>query len=394
MTASNTQLGTILVVGDQAQVTRFFTDDFSDYGYNVDVTQNSAEILKRLAVFQPDLILLPANSEGYEVCRAIKATHDDSNSTFIPVVLLVKNDAKARWAGLEAGADDFLTIPLDKMTVLTCLAALLRVKRQYDHLRWQNQALKAQLAQQTGELEHALQKAQELSVLKDSIVRNVSHEMRTPLLQVKSAVSMLAEDLGKSKTSNSSETLVKYVRQATARLEGVVQNITWLATSLNIKSEEFRITDAVNLAIRHLGHLWESKGAAERIHSVGLMDIPAVMGDRGAVAQVLQQLLDNALKFSEPHKPVEISAELDGNRDKVWITVEDHGIGIADDQLGNIFQAFYQVDSSSTRSYGGTGVGLAIVRLLLDGVGSQIQVTSQLKVGSRFSFSLPLAPLE
>jgi signal transduction histidine kinase len=119
-------------------------------------------------------------------------------------------------------------------------------------------------------------------------------------------------------------------------------------------------------------------------------NVPLVLGDRGGLAQVLQQLIDNALKFSPDGGPVEVIGErCDGT---VRVAVRDTGIGIPQDQIGRIFQAFYQIDSSTTRSFGGTGVGLAIAKLILDKMGTTIKVESKPGVGSTFSFMLPIAP--
>jgi signal transduction histidine kinase len=100
-------------------------------------------------------------------------------------------------------------------------------------------------------------------------------------------------------------------------------------------------------------------------------------------------LIDNAIKFSPNGGKVKVNAERCD--DKVCIAITDQGIGIPKDQVGHIFQAFYQVDSSSTRPFGGAGVGLSIVKLILDKLGSSIEVTSKPGAGSTFSFTLPIA---
>src|SRR5258708_14756652 len=97
-----------------------------------------------------------------------------------------------------------------------------------------------------------------------------------------------------------------------------------------------------------------------------------LVGDRGGVAQVLQQILDNAIKFSPKGGPIDITTEVHNRHVRVSIT--DQGIGIPDDQVERVFQAFYQVDSSSTRPFGGTGVDLAIVTLRLHTVGTTISL--------------------
>src|SRR5262249_4103635 len=189
-----------------------------------------------------------------------------------------------------------------------------------------------ELEERTRALEIALRESAQAAILKDSIVANVSHELRTPLLQVKSAVAMLAEDARAANKGVS--VLADHATAATAKLESAVQNITQLASTLNVKSEPFFLSDAVKIADRHLGRQWASSGGVDRIKS-NVTDIPMLLGDRSGVAQVLQQLLDNAIKFSPKGGPVEVVAE--HYKVGVRISVRDKGIGIPSDQAEQIF---------------------------------------------------------
>jgi signal transduction histidine kinase len=114
-----------------------------------------------------------------------------------------------------------------------------------------------------------------------------------------------------------------------------------------------------------------------------------VQADKQGLAIVLQLLLDNALKFSQP--AVEVHAYQKQKR--VFITIKDQGIGIAADQLEKIFETFYQIDNSTTRRYSGMGIGLAIVRFILERHQTKITVESEQGKGSVFTFSLPVAEL-
>jgi len=356
--------------------------------YEIHRASDPEQAAEAIRLLLPDLILIEANARTrklLDVCRYVK--HTDSLG-FIPVLALI--DGKTSIATtFGAGADEVLVQPAKEREILARIAVLLGIKRRVDSLVRQNLVLTGELEERTRALEFALRESAQAAILKDSIVANVSHELRTPLLQVKSAVAMLAEDARAANDGVS--TLADHATAATARLESVVQNITQLAASAKVKSEAFRLADAVSLAIRQLGRRWASSGGVERIQ-VNLEDLPPVLGDRGAVAQVLHQLLDNAIKFSPKGGPIQVIAEKQGNNVKV--TVSDTGIGIAEDQMERIFQAFYQVDSGITRRFPGTGVGLAIVKLLLDAMGLRIEVASKLDEGSTFSFVLTIAEPE
>lgn len=236
-----------------------------------------------------------------------------------------------------------------------------------------------ELRQLQSEVQLLRRNSVEIEVLKNAIVRNVSHELKTPLLQVKSAVSLLAEDLGSSK-------LIDYATDATARLELLVRNITLLGSSLDINPGPVIVRDAIESARRNLRRIWQRKDETERIVVLLENHLPPVLADKQGLSTVLQLLIDNALKFSK--KNVEVCAQ--HSEDSVELTIRDYGIGIAKDQLDLIFDLFYQVDHSSTRRYGGTGVGLAIVKLILDRHNTKVLVESSENIGSSFSFRLPI----
>lgn len=246
------------------------------------------------------------------------------------------------------------------------------------------QLLQAQdrAARADARLDESRRSAQELELLKNAIVNNVSHELKTPLLHVKAAVALLAEDAANPK-------LVEYATGATARLEALVRNITQLAGSQELNIGPILIHECISYAITNLGRTWEHKDAVGRIRVQIDERLPPVLGDRQGISVVLQLLMDNALKFSSDLVFVEAYRK----ENAVRISVSDRGIGIAPDQRERIFESFYQINSSSTRPYGGAGIGLAIVRLILDRHGVSIELDSAVGEGSVFSFALPVAHL-
>ena len=259
------------------------------------------------------------------------------------------------------------------------LQALLDLHQANRVLRKKLQAQEEETKRITNELERQKRLGFEIEILKNAIVRNVSHELRTPLLHVKSAVALIAEDVD-------NQELVNYAKGATGRLEILVKNITLLGSSLDVNPGPVIVRESVAYAKRNLGRIWEHRNDVERIKIDLDSDLPPVLVDKQGLSTILQLLLDNALKFSTD--PIEVTAQR--NDDQVRISVIDRGIGIAADHLEAIFDIFYQIDPSSTRKYGGTGVGLAIVRLILDRHNTWIEVDSELGKGSTFSFVLPV----
>jgi signal transduction histidine kinase len=139
----------------------------------------------------------------------------------------------------------------------------------------------------------------------------------------------------------------------------------------------------------------QKKGVTLEARVPGKM--PQVTGDRDRLRQVLVNLLANAVKFTPRGGRVtltatEVSHQPDLNAEGYRLIVEDSGVGIPADQFDKIFQSFYQVDSSSTREYGGAGLGLAIVKSFVEGHGGVVRLSSEMGHGSRFTLIFPVLP--
>jgi signal transduction histidine kinase len=328
--------------------------------------------------YHPYLLILDADlpgKDGYEVCQTLKA---DKSLGFVPVLLMVDESKYVYDEDIDCGPDATIYKPIDGDELLAWLRFLLRMKRQLDNLIRENQALATA--------------SQAIELLKSDIINNVSHELSTPLVQVKAAVALLAEDATQN-SSREQTSMANMAQQAVARLEGAVDNIRQLAQTHNIKLGPVIVTEAADLAIRHLERSWASRSARVRVEKQIESDLPLVLGDKRAMARLLQLLLDNALKFSADETPVYVLAwQIDAKH--VRIAVQDQGIGIAETEHQRIFQAFYQIDGSSTRRYGGTGNGLALALLLANGMQTEIRLQSEPGKGSIFSFELPVANLD
>jgi signal transduction histidine kinase len=353
--------------------------DMLDYlaysNYQAATIDSVEEAWNIVQVAQPDVVLAVENAaENLHFFKMIKENPDIPLSPVL--ILLTSNPVHEPY---EEFADAIL--PSMPHCVDHMLRRALQLRTENARTQVETQTLLDEITNLRNELETQKKSVDEIALLKSAIVRNVSHELRTPLLQVKSAVALLAEDLGNTN-------LAEYAQGATARLETVVRNITQLANSLDeMNIVPIIMSEIIESATRNLRRTWEYKDAISRIEIDIEEHLPLAMGDRYGISTVLQLLLDNALKFSDG--PVRI--RLHHADDKIQIAVSDQGIGIAQDKIQMIFETFYQIDSSSTRRYGGVGVGLAIVQLILDRHDAPIQVVSVEGQGSTFSFSLPAA---
>ncbi len=383
---------TILVVDDNHTNSADLCLVLHQAGYDVSTGNCTASIDELLALSQPQLIVLAVQvpeDSCLALCARVKQAEQPA---FLPIIVVAAEDgAFARLASTESGVDAYLVRPIQEDEFLVQVRTLLNIRQRFEALSGANRQLTRDLEERNKQLENALKTTRELDVIKTAIVRNVSHELRTPLLQVKSAIALLDEEARAGLPTGAPFLLrlLSMAIQATGRLESTVANITQLAESQNLRLEAVVLNESVDLAIRNLERNWKSQDDCARIEKHYEGAIPLVRGDKRGIAQVLQHLLDNALKFSPQGGPVEIIIRpLDDGT--VWVAVRDHGIGIAKRELKHIFEAFYQVDASTTRRFSGVGVGLTLAKLILDQMGSQLHVESAPGKGSTFSFTLPV----
>jgi signal transduction histidine kinase len=229
-----------------------------------------------------------------------------------------------------------------------------------------------------------------LDRLKSEFVAVVSHEIRTPLTSVKGAVELLSDD--RYFRNNEQQTKLLTIAHANAdRLLVLINDILDFSklesASLPMNMERQRLEPVVHQAAHNLRTMVEEK----RIHLDFLLspELPDLMVDSNRIAQVLTNLLSNAIKFSQPGGRIEIMAEpWEGG---VRVGVRDHGEGIAKENLPRLFRKFSQIDSSSTRKAGGTGLGLVISKGIVEQHAGRIWVESTPGEGSTFFFSLPIA---
>lgn len=374
MSGNEPNTTTVLIADSDAQFTHQVRRVLEEGDYTVLVTHADRQTLQTLYDRHPDLILMGQQlytESGKWICEQLKAA---PYTNFVPLILLVDYRTFDERQQVECQqVDVVLPWPTGRLELQRWLETLLRLKQRFDR--------------QINQLER---RAHEIEALKSDIIANVSHELGTPLLQVKSALSMLAEDMQKD-GSASQQRLSNMAVQAVGRLEEAIENIRQLARTHDIHLQPVMLDEAVSLALHYLRRRWASREEVSRIINRVPENLPPVLADKRAVGRLLQLLLDNALKFSDGDQAVLIlAAPLDAHH--LWVGVQDFGIGIPPELHRRIFEPFFQVDGSSTRRYGGTGSGLALARLLAQGLHTTINVKSAPGEGSTFSFVLPIAP--
>lgn len=233
-------------------------------------------------------------------------------------------------------------------------------------------------------LQEAHRKLQELDRLKSDFITIASHELRTPLSLVLGYASLLQEQQRGSRE-------VEGVLRAAVRLQHIIEtmvNLQYLETGeLPFRYEEFNLGEEILLACQTHGPLAEASGLT--LDAVVPQEPIWIRADREKIRLVLDNLLSNAIKFTPAGGRVRV--KLEERYGNAEITVTDTGVGIPQKDLDRIFERFYQVESPMTRRRGGLGLGLPIVREIVEKHGGRIWAESVLGQGSRFIVRLPLA---
>lgn len=237
------------------------------------------------------------------------------------------------------------------------------------------------------EIKRAYEEMKALNEMKKSILANVSHELRTPLMIAKSSMELASE----MKNKRGREKFLKMGVEAMARQNAIIDNLLKAAmidkAALNLKSEAFDLGEAVKGVIKEMKPEADKKEIS--IEGNAGDALPKVRGDIENVVNVLRNLLDNAIKFNTKGGKVILGAVKNGG--EIEVMVKDTGIGIEKKHWNKIFERFYQVDNGLSRKYGGTGMGLAIAKEIVEAQGGRIWVKSTMGEGSTFYFTVPLA---
>jgi two-component system sensor histidine kinase SenX3 len=225
-----------------------------------------------------------------------------------------------------------------------------------------------------------------LEAIRRDFVANISHELKTPV----GALSLLAETLMTEDDPLVTRRLAERMVSEATRLANTIEDLLVLS---RIESEEHPDHDRVPVhkivseAVNRIRPGAESMGITIEVPPPDLR--LGIHGDRRQIVSALYNLLDNAVKYSDPGSEIAVRVATDGR--ELQIAVVDHGIGIPANDIERVFERFYRVDLARSRQTGGTGLGLSIVRHVMANHGGEVTVESRLGEGSTFVLHLPVA---
>jgi signal transduction histidine kinase len=373
-TAAGKGVYRILVVDDEPVNIQVLTNLLSR-DYAIFKAYNGLEALELIDKGEEpfDLLLLDVmmpRMSGYEVCQRLRERY----SLFdLPIVMLTaKNQIQDIVLGFQSGANDYIQKPFDKEELLARVRTLL-------------------------ELKGAMSAAMAANRAKTLFLANMSHEIRTPL----TAVIGLTNLLLKTPMDEKQRDYTEKMRRASSVLLGIINDILDFskadAGSMKLERLPFdiwRMLDDLSIFFQE-----QKAGSGVDLRFELDPDLPArLLGDPLRLQQTFICLIENAFKFTEQGAITVRAAvsERDAHKAALDFAVEDTGIGMSREQIDAIFFAFNQGDNSATRKYGGVGIGLTVARQMVELMGGEIHVSSEVGKGTVFTFScsFPIAQEE
>lgn len=393
----------ILVADDSEPIREVIATFLEMRGYRIDQAADGQRALDLYRVRQHDLVVTDLQMpklEGLPLLKLIKTINPDAQ------VIILTGNATLQTAveALRLGAYDYLLKPIEDMDSFDRLVdralrhgrLLQENKRLVEELRQGNTRLEAQVAERTRDLKAANESLLSLDKLKNDFVSMVSHELRTPL----SVILLEAELLNQAGASLSPQKIKQtYSALMTnaGRLRAQIENL--LDFSLLERGElELHLEPcSVNQAIREVIDLYQARADEKKLRLIfdrQPTSVLIVTADMPRLRSALIQLVDNAVKFTPENGTITLTAHgpttIPGSEIRaVAMVVKDTGIGVPLDRQPVLFKLFSQADMSSTRRYGGMGIGLALANRIVTAHHGQITFHSEPDNGSVFAMWIP-----
>ncbi|HEY2389156.1 MAG TPA: response regulator [Candidatus Binatia bacterium] len=376
---SNGETSLILVVDDNDPGRYSKCRILRHAGYDVMEAATGEETLKIVAEHAPRLVVLDINLpdiDGWEICRRMKGDAATASTVVLQVSAThVREEDMVR--SLEGGADASLAEPIEPGVLVATVRALLRTRQAED-------ALRAALAREQA----ARSAAESANRTKDEFLATLSHELRSPLGAILTWVTLLRSGrVDEARSTRALEAIERNTRLQVRLIEDLLDVSRIISGKMRLEVTLVELGAIAEAALDSVRPAAAAKGIV--LESFADPTVGPVAGDPGRLQQIVWNLLSNAVKFTP--KNGKVGLQIEGIESQAHIRVSDSGRGIDTAFLPHIFDRFRQADSSSTRTEGGLGLGLAIVRHLVELHGGTVEAGSPgLGRGATFTVRLPL----
>jgi signal transduction histidine kinase len=377
----------LILVVDDNETSRYNKERvLSRAGYVIRTSADGLDCLRQVSEHKPRVVVLDVQLpglDGWEVCTRIKEDPATSSTLVLQVSATYTSKADTVRA-LEGGADGCLTEPIEPAVLVATVRSLLRVRAAEDSLR--AALAREKRARSSAEAAHAAVEAANRS--KDEFLATLSHELRSPLGTVLTWTSLLRSTRpDEAHLARGLEVIERNVRLQMKLIDDLLDVSRIVSGKMWLEMGPVELDTVVAAAITNLRPAAEAKGI--RLESIIDSTIGSIRGDATRLQQVVQNLLSNGIKFTPRSGTVRVVVRNDGGQAEV--EVSDTGKGIEPAVLPTIFERFQQADPSTTRAEGGLGLGLAIVRHIVELHGGTVEARSPgLGGGTTVTVRLPI----
>jgi signal transduction histidine kinase len=398
----------ILLVDDEPRNLTVLESILTDPGYRLVRAESPNQALLLLVQEEFALIILDIQMPGMSGFELAQMVKQRKKTAGVPIIFLTAyySDTEHVLEGYDTGAVDYLHKPVNPLILRSKVAVFVALHRTKRATEQTNAALMAEIAHRRRvegqllnlnlELEDRVdQRMSELNDAhrrKDEFLATLAHELRNPLAPIRSALQILKRNpLDAETTQQIAEVMDRQVHHLVRLIDDLLDVSRVMEGKIELRTERIEMASAVSSAVETVQSQVDSKG--HKLEVCLPSESFLVEADPVRLTQIIGNLLTNATKYTEASGHIWISAERVGNH--VVLRVRDSGIGIASDMLSHIFELFVQVDQTATRSQGGLGIGLTLVKNLVEMHKGDVTANSQgLGKGSEFVVRLPLATHE
>ncbi len=334
-----------------------------------------------------------AGSTAALVIMALVLAASFARALRFPLLSLTEGAAAIREGRLSHripldGRDEFSAVA---RSINTMAEELAEHRRRETDVR---QALEEQVASRTAELSAALEAQRDMEVRRRRLFADISHELRTPTTAIRGEAQVTLR--GGDKPIEDYKTSLKRIEDASRQLGLAINDLLTMARSdidqLSMRRTPIDLADVLNDA--HTNGIAMARAAGVNLVHEPWPEGLRMHGDADRLKQLLLTLIDNAVRYSHSGQSVRIKARvLDGDEPKAVVQIEDEGIGIAPEDLGNVFDRNYRAANAVRHRSDGSGLGLSIARTLARGHGGDVSIASQAETGTTAVVTLPLAEL-
>jgi signal transduction histidine kinase len=395
----------ILLVDDQPGKLLTYETMLLPLGENLVKTTSGEEALQHLLKTDFAVVLVDVcmpQIDGFELASLIRE-HPRCQRTAVIFVSAVQITNLDQLRGYEAGAVDYLSVPVVPELLRARVAVFADLYRKTDALERMNRELEERVRERTAALENDLAERKRLEQAlvtadrrKDEFLAVLAHELRNPLAPIRTAVdTMWLKPLEDATLVHCRDVIGRQVEQLTRLVDDLMDVSRITRGNIKLERRPIEVAAIVRRAVETQRPLLD----ARRHHLI--VDIPpeplVVEGDLTRLAEAVGNLLNNAAKYTEERGTITVTVDRVSDRagaaGDVLIRVRDTGMGIPPELLPTVFEMFTQIDHTLHRSQGGLGIGLALVRELVEMHGGHVEGRSEgLGQGSEFALRLPLRP--